>query len=58
MVVTYKLYRNYKPKLYNIYIQNKGNPNIMLKIVIKSQSKRTKEEKKEREDPQKQSENN
>ena len=58
MVVTYKLYSNYKAKLYNIYTQNKGTPNITLKIVIKSQSKRTREEEKEREDLQKQSENN
>ena len=43
------LYQNLvviKPKIYNRYTKKKDNPNTTLKIIIKSQEKRTKEEEK------------
>ena len=33
-----------KPKIYNRYTKKKNNPNTTLKIIIKSQEERTKEE--------------
>ena len=48
-IAIYKLHGNHKPKIYNInrYTQKRErNPNITLRIVIKSQENKRKEEQK------------
>ena len=54
-----KPHDNHKPKIYNRYThkKRKRNPNATLRIIIKSQEKRTKEEGKKK-DIQKQTPNN
>ena len=61
-IVIYKPHSNQKPKIYNrhththmhTHTQKERNPNTTLKIVIKSQGKRAKEEERNKKELQKQ----